>query len=60
MTSVVTFLKEVRVELGRVAWPTRGQLIKYTGIVLAMAIAMAAFLGGLDAIFAYLLNLLTR
>ena len=60
MTAVITFLKEVRVELGRVAWPTRSQLIKYTGIVLAMAIAMSAFLGGLDAVFAYLLSLVTR
>lgn len=57
MTSVVQFLKEVRVELGKVAWPTRQQLITYTGIVVAMSIALAAFLGALDAVFGYLLGL---
>ena len=57
MTSVVQFLKEVRVELGKVAWPTRQQLITYTGIVVAMSFALAAFLGALDAVFGYLLGL---
>jgi preprotein translocase subunit SecE len=57
MTKIIDFLREVRVELGKVAWPTRRQLITYTGIVVAMSLAMAAFLGGLDAVFGYLLNL---
>jgi len=60
MTAVITFLKEVRVELGKVAWPTQKQLVMYTLIVLAMSFVMAAFLGGLDSLFTYLLNLLTR
>ena len=59
MTAVITFLKEVRVELGKVAWPTRKQLIQFTGIVLAMSFAMALYLGGLDFVFTYLLNLIT-
>lgn len=57
MVSVVQFLKEVRIELGRVAWPTRPQLIKYTGIVVAMSLALAGFLGALDAVFGYILGL---
>jgi preprotein translocase subunit SecE len=58
MAAVIQFLKEVRIELGRVAWPTRQQLTKYTAIVVAMSLALAAFLGALDAVFAYILGLI--
>jgi len=44
------------VELGRVAWPTRRQLTVYTGVVVVMALVLAAFLGALDALFAFLLE----
>lgn len=57
MANVAQFLKEVRIELGRVAWPTRPQLVRYTAIVVAMSLALAAFLGALDAFFGYLLGL---
>jgi len=57
MATVVQFLKEVRIELGRVAWPTRPQLVKYTAIVVAASLALAGFLGALDALFGYLLGL---
>ena len=52
----INFLKEVRVELKRVTWPTRKQTIKYTFIVIGFSLAVAAFLGGLDFLFAWLLN----
>jgi preprotein translocase subunit SecE len=58
MATVIQFLKEVRIELGRVAWPTNQQLMKYTGIVVAMSLALAGFLGALDAVFAYILGLI--
>lgn len=57
MASVAQFLQEVRVELGRVAWPTRQQLILYTGVVVGMSVAFAVFLGALDALFGYVLGL---
>ena len=46
-----TFLKEVYVELKRVSWLSRNDIIRYTLIVLGFTIAAAAFLGGLDYIF---------
>ena len=52
----IDFLKEVRIELKRVTWPTRQQTIKYTFIVIGLSLAVAAFLGGLDFLFAWLLN----
>lgn len=53
---IITFLKEVRVELKKVNWPTRQETIKYTLIIIGVSFAVAIFLGGLDFIFTWLLN----
>lgn len=53
---IVSFLKEVRLEMKKVNWPTRKETIKYTLIIITVSIAVAAFLGGLDYIFTTLLN----
>lgn len=57
MTSmnIVTFIKEVREELSKVAWPTREQTIRYTILVITVAVVVGIFLGGLD----YLLTTFT-
>ena len=52
----IEFLKEVRIELKRVTWPTRKQTTKYTLIVIGLSLGVAAFLGGLDFLFSWLLN----
>jgi preprotein translocase subunit SecE len=56
MSSVITFLREVRVELAKVSWPTQGQLIRYTLVVVAVSVALAVYLGLLDAIFSFALR----
>lgn len=60
MPNIITFLKEVKEELIKVAWPSREQTIRYTILVIIVAIAVGLFLGGLDyiltAISASLLN----
>ncbi len=48
MPNVIGFLKEVREELSKVAWPTREQTIRYTILVISVAVAVGAFLGTLD------------
>jgi preprotein translocase subunit SecE len=53
---LVTFLKEVRIELKRVTWPTRQEAIKHTLVVIGLSLAVAAFLGGLDFLFSWLLK----
>ncbi|MBI2582842.1 preprotein translocase subunit SecE [Candidatus Azambacteria bacterium] len=53
---VIQFLKEVRVELRRVNWPTREEAIRYTLIVIGVSLAVGVFLGGLDFVFATILN----
>lgn len=51
-TSPVEFLREVRGELRRVAWPTRGEVANYTGIVLLTLIVLIALIFVLDFAFA--------
>jgi len=53
---IATFLKEVKLELKKVNWPTRNQTIRYTLIVLGISLAIALFLGGLDFLFTTLLE----
>ena len=56
MNSITTFLHEVRIELSKVSWPTRQQMIQYTAVVLGLCFFFALFLGGLDSLFATLLK----
>ena len=58
MNRVLTFLREVRVELGKVSWPSRRQLLVYTGVVIGMSLAVAVYLGGLDTLFSWIINAL--
>jgi len=53
---IITFLKEVKMEIKKVNWPTREQTIRYTLIVLGISAAVAVFLGSLDFLFTYLLD----
>lgn len=48
---VSKYLQETKSELKKVTWPTKKQTINDTLLVLAMSVAMAAFIGILDYIF---------
>ena len=50
ITKTIDFIKEVWQELAKVAWPTREQTVRYTILVIIVAVAVGLFLGGLDAI----------
>ena len=53
---IITFLKEVRLEMKKVNWPTRQETIKYTLLVIGVSLSVAIFLGGIDFIFTAILN----
>ncbi|MBI2021386.1 preprotein translocase subunit SecE [Candidatus Daviesbacteria bacterium] len=55
MKKALDFLKEVRVELSKVVWPSRQQTIKLTIMVVIVTITVGFFIGGID----YLLTQLT-
>ncbi len=47
--SILTFFQESRSELRKVTWPTRQEAMNLTTAVIGMTIAVAAFLGAIDA-----------
>ena len=53
---IFTFLKEVRLEMKKVNWPTRQETTRYTLIVIGISVAIAVFLGALDFVFTRILN----
>ncbi len=58
-TSPQQYIKEVRLELNKVAWPSRHEVITFTIIVLAMVVVFGLYTGALDFIFQQLLKLST-
>ncbi|MDP3764171.1 MAG: preprotein translocase subunit SecE [bacterium] len=56
MNKLTSYLKDVRVELTKVNWPTREQTTRYTLLVIGVSLAVAVFLGGLDYVFSFILN----
>ena len=51
-TSAKEFLREVRGELKKVAWPTKAEVITSTVVVLMAVIVMTLLIFGLDYVFA--------
>jgi preprotein translocase subunit SecE len=52
------FVKEVRAELRKVAWPTKSETINYSIIVFVAVVVLTAFVGALDYLFGeFVLNL---
>ncbi|MEO6318395.1 MAG: preprotein translocase subunit SecE [Acidimicrobiales bacterium] len=60
-TSPAQFLREVRGELRKVAWPTRPEVINYSIIVLVAVVVLTAYVAALDYGFGdVLLKLFSR
>jgi len=53
---ILKFLKEVKVEMGKVSWPTREELISSTAVVIVVSLIFAVIVGALDT----LLTLIAR
>jgi len=50
-TGARQFLREVRQELKKVAWPSRETTIKYSIVVLINVVVLTALIAGLDWVF---------
>jgi len=53
---LVAFLKEVQIEVKKVNWPTRNEVVRFTLIILGTSLIVAAFLGAFDFLFQTFLN----
>ena len=51
-TSPLNFLREVRAELRKVAWPSRGEVVNYSSVVLFTLVVLIALIFVLDLAFA--------
>ena len=60
MGRIIQFLKDVRVELAKVVWPTRKEALKITGIVILFSVFVALFLGAIDYGLTRLISLLLK
>jgi preprotein translocase subunit SecE len=48
------YLREVRDEMRKVAWPTKDEVVRYSIIVTVTVIVYMALVGGLDYVFGFL------
>ncbi len=56
MNKAIQFIKEAYIELRKVTWPSRQQVINYTIVVILISIAVALFLGSLDMLFSSIIK----
>jgi preprotein translocase subunit SecE len=59
-TGPVSFFREVRSELAKVVWPSRDSVIKLTVVVIAVSLVLGLYIGGLDALFTKITDLLVK
>jgi preprotein translocase subunit SecE len=56
----IQFLKEIRVELGKVTWPNKNELIGSTIVVVVVSLLLSAYTGVVDFILSRLAGLVLR
>jgi len=56
VNALIRYLKEVRLELTKVTWPDKQEVIKLTLTVIIFSAIVALFVGGLDLVFTKLLE----
>ncbi|MDR3348909.1 MAG: preprotein translocase subunit SecE [Acidaminococcales bacterium] len=52
ISGVKKFLREVNIELKKVTWPTRQQLVAYTGVVVIAVMLVSVLIWIFDSVFA--------
>ncbi len=57
---ITGFLKEVKIELNKVSWSTRQELIGSTVVVIAVTFIMAVFIGLIDILLSHILRLVFK
>jgi len=57
MNKFSNYIKDSVAEMKKVTWPTKKETYNYTLLVIGISLAVALFLGALDYIFSWGLNL---
>ena len=58
MPNIGQFISQVKVEMGKVAWPSRDELIASTTVVLIFTILLAVYIGICDLVLSRFVNVL--
>jgi preprotein translocase subunit SecE len=58
MQKITTFIDSVKVELGKVTWPTRKETVATTGVVVMIVFLISLYLGACDIILSKLMRLI--
>ena len=56
--SIFQFVREVRAELKKVSWPTKKELVSYTGVVGLAVVIVCALIWVCDTVFAKLFRII--
>ncbi|OGF61568.1 preprotein translocase subunit SecE [Candidatus Giovannonibacteria bacterium RIFCSPHIGHO2_01_FULL_45_33] len=54
---LVNYLKETRVEMRKVNWPTKNETVRFTIVVIAVSLGVSFILGAFDYVFTSILKL---
>ncbi|MDO8664002.1 MAG: preprotein translocase subunit SecE [Candidatus Liptonbacteria bacterium] len=54
---LVNYLKETRIEMRKVNWPTKSETIRFTIVVIAVSLGVSFILGAFDYLFTSILKL---
>ena len=60
LNRLVIYLREVRMELKKVQWPSRREFVVYTGVVVFTVLLFGILFWGLDTIFLAVLRLVMQ
>ncbi|OGV92231.1 preprotein translocase subunit SecE [Microgenomates group bacterium RIFCSPLOWO2_01_FULL_47_10] len=58
MLNPIAYIKEVNVELKRVTWPTKQEIVRLTTVVIVSSVLVGLFLSALDYVFTKLLGVI--
>jgi preprotein translocase subunit SecE len=58
MQKITTFIDSVKVELGKVTWPTRKETVATTGVVVMIVFLISLYLGACDIVLSKLMRLI--
>jgi len=56
LEKIKQFLKEFRIEMRKVAWPSRKEVVASTGVVLAVVVLISLYLGLTDLLLSKMLR----
>jgi preprotein translocase subunit SecE len=58
MQKIMTFIESVKLELGKVTWPTRKETVATTSVVVMIVFIISLYLGACDIVLSKLMRLI--